>query len=517
VVLGLGVFPVRAEVTLTTRTGAIRIQAGHVLGFQAVHSDGQPHEWDWTIDELSNIGHFTSAQGRHRIAWTAPDTLWDRRLHIRATVRGRAGTPADTGAFEITVTPQPPTARDPDPASRRSRWVAQSQLSNPGLLDAHEALAPRMEPIGPGELPLAPGEDPHQGGPRTLRCLARVGKALVGFPHASSGQGLVQDGTGAPRLIRLHGTLVPGGPELTAEAFPPRTCMLLAAPPGGEGPLVCLLEPPELDEERADLARMDLAGRIEPIGTLRTRGKFEEGDRLEGPLDTVLFGHVLALAQDGKGGILLADSWGTVRRIIDGSQVVHLTGRPHDLGRRWLPQDGTAPEALFRFIWALAPDPATGDLYLGEEDRVRCLTPAGEVRTLVGVGAHPGPGSPPIPSPWARGPHNNELRRMVFGEGRLFILGTRNLLAFDPRTGILTPLAAKEPDPKAPRFGPIAAFTPYLDPAHCAHLDEVVWDLAGGDREIYLVQGHWPPALGPVTDTVGNTLVRINLAGAFRR
>jgi hypothetical protein len=482
-VLGLAPLPARAEVTLTTRTGALRIEAGRVLGFQATHSDGHPHEWDWTIDEFSNIGHFTSAQGRHRIAWTAPDTLWDRKLHLRATVRGRAGSPADTGVLEITVTPQLPAARDPDPASRRNRWAARSQLSNPGLMDAHEILAPRVLPFGPGVVPAETGAEFSV----VINQLVKVGDAVVALSSFHAGQGLVLPLQGAPREFHLHGRLDPRGPDLPAEVFPAMFCERLAPSQDGRFPLLALLRPDH--PENSYLVRMDLTGRIEPIGELRTRFAHQPSDRLEGPLDSVTFGQLAALCEDGDGGILLADSWGTLRKVTAGNRVQHLAGRIHET-TPLVSRDGR-DGATFVAIQALARDPATGTLFVGQADRVRALAPDGEVRTLLGGGPRRGPGDTHLPDPWpgSQRPRLNRLKQMVFQGGRLFILGSRSLLVYDPQGSGLATLALRSADPVAPRYGPLSPFTPYLDPARCAHLDETVHALAGGDQELFLVQG----------------------------
>jgi hypothetical protein len=506
--LALTFLPARAEVTLTTRTGFIRVQAGHVLGFQAVHSDGQPHEWDWTVDELSNIGHFTSSQGRRRIAWVAPDTLWERSLHIRATVRGRAGIPGDTGVLRILVAPQPIPARDTDPASIRKRLLAAKALPGPGMVGPFETLAPRILPCGPG---IFPG-DPESLWEGPITYLAKVGKGLVGFPCDASRQGLLLPLGEQPRPFRLHGRLLHTGPDLDAETFPPLVCGGLAACKGSPLPLVGMFTFPETGT--VHLLRMDHDGRVEPMGELHRSATPGPSDKLEGPLDAVIFGNISALTGDGEGGVILADDWGTLRRITAENQVRHLAGRPLAPSRDAGAEDGSRLEAtLGPGVLSLALDPATGIIYVGERNRLRCVTPEGDLRTLLGGGHREGRGGNLLPDPCpALGSPSDMLQGMVFQDGRLFILMHRSLLAFDPRGRSLAALALTSPDPGAPRYGPLAPFTPYLAPARCAHLAGSIHGVAGGDQELFLVQSK-DPAHGVIEDCF---LDRISLPrGAF--
>jgi hypothetical protein len=301
--------------------------------------------------------------------------------------------------------------------------------------------------------------------------------------------------------------------------------LAIAPWPAGDGPgtgprfVVLFQEGPELF-----LCRMDLQGLLEPMG--RTRCEYgwgrKPGARLAGPLAEVTFGGIRALAVDRDGEVILADGWGTIRRISRANQVVLVAGA--DPGPAEAAPDGRGPAPVFQEIVDMALDPQTGDLYVGEPTRVLRVRPGGEVATLLGAG---GPGDPgaasrepcaspvnlvpdqPCPAPWPRDrPCLSCLRNLALQGRRLILFDYADdarfphsysaLLAYDlpsgglvklvdgPRTDV--PLAQYT---RGARCGPLHLFSPYLDASRCAFLGARWQRMLAGDQEIFLRGPHF--------------------------
>jgi hypothetical protein len=323
--------------------------------------------------------------------------------------------------------------------------------------------------------------------------MVRVGNALVLLPADSTEEGTVLTGPDARHAFRLHGRLTPEGPEFTPDSMPMLSPLALARAPGTKPEALLVLKG---SGRKTFLCRMDLTGRLEPVATLNC-ALIHEGptgeDRLDGTLDYVRFGQIFAITADPEGRILLADSWGTIRRIGAWSQVERLAGRPGE----WLGRidhsrvesslDGRALDVEFGHLEAMALDPLTGNLYLAEDTRIRCLTPDGEVRTLLGGAPLRGMGQAALPGPWPLGrPCFRGIRAMALQGGRLIILDFDQLLAFDLMTRQLLTLAGPAPSKGAPVYGPFRPFSPGRAPAQCAQIP-TVWAMAGGDQEVFLL------------------------------
>ena len=497
--------PAWADVTVTTRTGIVQVEAGHVLGFQAVHSDGHPHEWTWTLDELDDVGTFTSVQGRARIAWLAPDVVAPRMLTIRATVRGRAGHRGDTGALTLRVTPRTVQARTQAGMAAAKALASLAQAPQP-IMGYHQDLAPCL-------MPYPTPARREMGGV----CTWAQG-ALVAFDDQSThpGRFSVMRGPDSIEWGQLHGRLTVDAVEAPQFKRPEA----IAPWPAGGGPgadprfIVVLAE-------GADrfLCRMDLTGHLEPMGRAHGHWSPEPGMKVEGPLNDVTFGFIAGLAVNRDGEVLVADSWGTIRRISPANQVVLLAGTPGVPGGTT--PCGHDPSPVFTSIRALALDPETGNLYVGEPTRVRRVTPKGGVVTLLGDTAPGGAvaaadlvpsrlvPAQPCAAPWPKDrPCLASLRNLAVQGGRLLLFdGPQSpefrtnynaLLAYDPRSGYLVKLVD---GPRSdvmlrdyhwgPRFGPLHLFSPYLDAPRCAYLGHYWQRMVAGDQEIFLRGPHF--------------------------
>jgi len=174
-----------------------------------------------------------------------------------------------------------------------------------------------------------------------------------------------------------------------------------------------------------------------------------------------------------------------IRMIKDGV-VSTLAGGPKQLGS----QDGEGDQALFEWPNAIAQDPATGHLYVMDQNRVRRVTRAGEVTTLAGaddtgfeewqngpaLSAGPGRlrGIPCLNFPHGLTVHRDKLYIADYGNHavRVLDLNTFDLvtLAGDPQQGAFRPGPLRDGRPRDPeRFNalPPPCHVAFDDQGHC--------------------------------------------------
>jgi len=524
--LGLSFTPARAEVTLTPHSavgrplvwsdGAVRVEAGRVLGFQAAHTDGHPHDWTWTVDALQEVGTFTSPHGKPRIAWVAPEVAMERRMRIRATVRGREGRAEDTRVIEVLVSPRPGAA----PAEGRARALALLRqaalraLGRPGMLDAYEVQAPTVLPFAS----WVPRAAKAGEGIITKPCMAwtPAGLLLCRQEHGSSLMEVIA-GSGAKRPIHLHGQLALGQPDLPEEAFPPCIVRAVAAcPPGFAGPAQVAVVLEKRDGPAGGhLCWMDLEGRVKPIGPLARPGR-DCRRRIVGTLAEVECSSYLQMAVDVDGSIYLAahveDPLGEMllRRVTPDGMVVLVAGQlTAEWGQLQPCRDGRASGAILGKIEGMVLDPETRNLYLadGHGCMIRRVTPDGEVTTLLGKGGKLSASREVVPDhPVAPWPADKPCLEVV--HGGLALMGRRllmadyangNLLAFDLESRALCRVMANDAEDWTNVCGSLHGFAPYLPGDRCAHLHQM-GGLFAADGTLVLFAGMY--ACSPAKELV---------------
>ncbi len=125
--------------------------------------------------------------------------------------------------------------------------------------------------------------------------------------------------------------------------------------------------------------------RITPSGEVSTVAGDGSAGYVEGAAATARFDGPSGLARDPAGNLYVADNQNRVIRVISPDGIVRtLAGRPGTDAVR----DGVGGEAVFASPSGLALDPA-GNLLVADLYRIRKVTPAGVVTTIVGPGSNP--------------------------------------------------------------------------------------------------------------------------------
>jgi len=135
--------------------------------------------------------------------------------------------------------------------------------------------------------------------------------------------------------------------------------------------------------------------RISPTGTIGTYAgsgvNVASGDG--GPAIQAAIQDLVGMAADGAGNLYIADSiW--VREISAAGIITTIAGE----GTYGVPGDGgPAINADFDFLESVAVD-ASGNLYIGDDDRIRKITPDGIIHTVAGTGTagYEGDGGPAL-------------------------------------------------------------------------------------------------------------------------
>jgi sugar lactone lactonase YvrE len=124
--------------------------------------------------------------------------------------------------------------------------------------------------------------------------------------------------------------------------------------------------------------------KITPAGEVSTlAGTAGQSGFTDGSGAAARFAEPTGIALDSAGNVYVADqSNHTLRRITPGGTVSTLAGSPGLAGST----DGTGAAARFNHPYALALDPVSGNLLVGDTDNstIRVVTPAGVVTTLAG-------------------------------------------------------------------------------------------------------------------------------------
>lgn len=124
--------------------------------------------------------------------------------------------------------------------------------------------------------------------------------------------------------------------------------------------------------------------KISPAGVVSTfAGTAGNSGSNDGQSTAARFNSPRAVATDAAGNVYVGD-WGneTIRKISPTGLVTTLAGSPGVLGTA----DGTGAAASFSFINGLATDNA-GDVFVLDDSRIRKITPAGVVSTIVPASA----------------------------------------------------------------------------------------------------------------------------------
>jgi hypothetical protein len=247
-----------------------------------------------------------------------------------------------------------------------------------------------------------------------------------------------------------------------------------------------------------------------PTAEIYAAGPEGQPRRLAG---TTPFGAMGRLAMDRAGKVLVADNAaGAIRRIGLDGVVTLVAGSRHE--RAEPPRDGLREAARFGHMAAMVVDPATGDLYVGDEHSIRKVTPAGVVTTPVAWPPRAereawedrlGQGTTML-----NGIGDGEVRGLALHGRELFIHVDRDhtLLAFHldtRRVAVVVPGAGP-----ATRTGPIRLLAPATPPAVAAVLgrNQAAGPLAfSPDGMCLLAQGAGLLQLdlpdGPVTHQAG--------------
>lgn len=461
-----------AQVTVTSRTGAVAMTSGMSLGFSAAHADGVPRRWHWSIDEVSDSGSFVSAQGRARIAYRAPRVLWTKTFHVRATAEDGSC----TGATAITVLPRAGVL------GAGARLTTHDKASAMGIvgpvLDRERYATPVLEPFA-GVLP---------GHPDGLGWDARdqvVSLASVSDPDpdmaALDGQWLAGTATGLLRLpgpgacapIPLRGRLCATMEDTDAGLFPEVRCESIATRPAGGASgrhVVVLLSRLEGPMEGTFICSLGQDGTLRPIaGAEITRGKRKP---TEGPGAEVDLRWARSIVLDRRGDILVVMP-NRVLRVDGAGQVTPLAGHAHQGGSGIVPRDGRGEGATFENLLGGALDPDSGDLYVSDGGTtVRRVTPTGEVTTLLGtpdqdqpIPVLPGGAHMPLGRPCLR-----YAVGLAFSAGILYLDddAAGAVLAFNPGNRFLYRLAGRHPVTPTVYFGPLPIFAEGMPAAQTA-------------------------------------------------
>ena len=213
------------------------------------------------------------------------------------------------------------------------------------------------------------------GGPAT--------EARLSFPNAVMVDGIgnifVTDGVNSRiRRIDAEGIITTiagtgeqgfggdGGPAIEAQLNRPHTMVL-----DGAGNLYVT------DRDDFRIRRIDAEGIITTIAGTGERGFAGDG----GPATEAQFNHLYGLALDGAGNLYVADRYNRRVRRIDPEGIITTIAGTGEWGNAG--DGGPATEAQLSSPYSVAVDKA-GNLYVGEDCRVRRIDPEGIITTIAG-------------------------------------------------------------------------------------------------------------------------------------
>ena len=438
----------QAQVTITADPNPARSRVACTL--TVAHSDRVARDWRWHV-----VGHGESADLLEPIApdkarFKTPVTLTERSFTVVAEDKSD---PSVKGVFVLKV--------EPNLNAGGERSLV--NMASPGAF--LPSLRPFLYPFG--------GRGAFGSKPRSF---TNPPNKIVFCDDAAMGpldRCWIVSGRNGLEAYKVNGDPVrlPGFPY--------------SAPPGrGEvpqgAPRIVFCEASTEDPDHSNLAIFAL----QPDGNRRfLAGSLTRSDailRLDGKESAAVFEGFTDLALDRKGNAYVLEPYGpaVIRRIDPAGNVTTLCGG----GILGDDVDGAGKGARFRQPVAMTVDPDTGDLYVGERQAIRKVTPDGVVTTVLGGGstsalALDGDGKvAPLCS--GRVPLDTRFRvnpRTLAMFGReLIICNGDGIFAFHldtRRMALVVPKAAHQ------RMGPIHYLNPQLPPKRCAAI-ETECDLA---------------------------------------
>ena len=246
--------------------------------------------------------------------------------------------------------------------------------------------------------------------------------------------------------------------------------------PPGQGPWRAVLANPQ----KSVILAVDGKGQVTTLA-----GRPDANAHQDGEAGQACFSGTLDVVAGLDGIVYVADGYNRCIRVIKDGKVGTLAGRPEEGF-----QDGHGGQALFRFPSAIAQDPATGHLYVLDEDRLRRVTREGEVTTLAGgeragfeewqsgpalpAGAGRLRGIPCLSNPRGLSVHQNKLYIADFGNHAIRVLDLNTFelvtLAGDPEQKVFRPGPLRDGRPRDPgRFAglPNPFHVAFDDQGHC--------------------------------------------------
>ena len=435
--------PARAQVTISCDQAQVTSRVPCIL--TAAHSDGVPRTWRWRVVGLEDAGQLLQRLAPNRVRVKTPVTLVERAFTVVAEdVRD----PTVTGTFVLRISPNPA-------AGAGERSLAEGLF--PG------AFTPSLRPLlghperdrlrAQGEadwvgraMRIAFCDDPAMGvldrcwimaGTRGLEAFKLTGEpvAIPGFSWKASSW----------HLCRAVAALPPGPGEVPAGAPRLVFCDVRVGP--GEGVWIYALE--------ADGRQRLLAGG-EGVG------------HADGPGLKARFDYVNDLALDRRGNVYVCETVGFIRRIgLDGRVSTVCT-----------PSEPTDPQGI-RKPECLAVDPATGELYVGDIDRLVKFSPEGNLSRVIGgrgmalrdrYGWAPA-GLRPGRVPWDTRFMMNTTSLALHGR-ELLLVNTDGIYAFHLDSRRVARILALSAHAGAGRMGPIPYLNPQLPPERCAAIHD---------------------------------------------
>ena len=425
-----------AQVEIASDTKELRSWEEGTL--RAVIQDGREHGWRWSVQGPESPRHVLKQISPTEARFTAPPT---RSTETFTVVLEDDRNPSIRTEFRIPVQPNPRLGCED--------WYPGDSLV-PGGFTAR--LAPLRGNPGasagcPGQLPQASRicfcDESFGGGSQAMR---RLNRCWI----VAGKQGI--------QAFNLAGEQVPvpGIPE------PDPGCLYAAVAvlPPGTGP--CPAGTPRLVYSEA-LAQGPVAARVFALGI--------DGVRRELPLPETEQPAAVPVVRD-----LALDRAGNVFVVFDGDRAIWRIDLVGQITRHaWVPA-GAPPEGPAPGILAITLDPATGDLYVGDQAGVQRVSPAGAVTTLLG-------GVPVQPSSRRRGRRSGAGTARPFRASHLALHGRELLILDDCRhelqafhlhsRRLMTLLGGAGDHGRAPtRLGPIHALHPELPVDPCAVLGE---------------------------------------------
>jgi hypothetical protein len=187
---------------------------------------------------------------------------------------------------------------------------------------------------------------------------------------------------------------------------------------------------------------------------------------VNGPGATARFVDVHGLALDRRGNVSVLGFLGRIQKI-------SLDGYVSDVG----PKAAEQGDLSVQSATCMTVDPATGDLYVGERDRLFKLTPGGKLSLVIGgqgIALAASHGSRLAPLAPGRVPVDTRfhlrLRHLAMHGRELFLVSDRGIDAFHLDTRRLARIVPCDAQLYVNRLGPVPYLNPHLPAERCAAL-----------------------------------------------